>query len=627
MKRQGNMNILSKFTQRFDRDSERQREEGQVVVLFALMSFVLIGAMALSLDVGYLLTERRSAQAAADAAALAAAKGAMDGESWDAVRTTAINYGHANAGDSAGVAVANPPVSGHYAGDDDYYQVTITKEVPKFFLGVVYSGDWSVTASAVAKIGNDGFGAGILALNPDQGGIETHGSTRMHVDGGSIVSNFNYNTSGNTRITATDWIVANDGFQTSGSTLLQGGIGENPNAPEVADPLAELLQPPTLPAFPGNPVPTATDVGSPIPCPGQTPGWWPTPGPSDYFGTPGLYSGGGGGCITIQGVSGPEYVFPYGGYRFQNGAGVSLPYERVRMEGGTWIFQGGPGVSINGSTPYFEMTAGMYSFTGGATINIGGNAPDNILCGGSTSASDCHMYFSGGGGIETGGSNRLTLYPGTYIFDGGPGLTMSGNARLEFMPGTYEFWFGSGADMRFSGSSRVTLNGDPYVKSYFYGTQNNPSDFDMSGSTSFHVPSGEYYFDRGSMINTGSAAIIGEEVFLYFKNGGRVFSSGSASFAFTGIEEQIYPGFYPNVYMYSDRANTATFQWFGTTSTVSSGIVYLPSSPLVMGGASNGKAWRGQLIADRFQLSGSNSTEIEYVEHVAMQVPVIALVE
>jgi hypothetical protein len=227
----------------------------------------------------------------------------------------------------------------------------------------------------------------------------------------------------------------------------------------------------------------------------------------------------------------------------------------------------------------------------------------------------------------SGGSNRIILHPGTYIFNGGPGLWMSGDARLEFMPGTYEFWFGSGADMRFEGSSRIILNGNPYVKAYFYGTQTNNSDLQLSGSSSFHVPSGEYYFDRGSMINSGSAAIIGEGVFLYFKNGGRVYSSGTAAFAFTALTTQIYPGFYPGVYMYSDRSNTATFQWFGTTSTVSTGIVYLPNSPLVMGGASAGKAWRGQLIADRFVLSGYNVTEIEYIEYVPMQTPVVLLVE
>ncbi|MEZ4572649.1 MAG: hypothetical protein R2849_20500 [Thermomicrobiales bacterium] len=549
----------------------------------------------------------------------------MDGASWDTITTTAINYGESNAGDSAEVAIANPPTSGTYAGDDDYYQVTITKDVPKFFLGAVYPGEWYVTANATAKIGADGFGAGILALNSDAGGIQTAGSSRMNVIGGSIVSNYNINTSGNTRLTASGGLSRTMVSRRPARPCWMVRRARTRTAPEVPDPLLELLEPPSLPAFPGNPVPTVNPPN--VSCTGQTPGWWPPPQADDYFATPGRYAGGGSGCVTIQGQPGPDYVFPHGDYRFQGGAGISLPYERIRFEGGVYNFDGGSGISINGSTPYFEMEAGMYSFTGGATISIGGSAPNNILGGGAVDKNENYFYFSGGGGIVTGGSNRLTLYPGTYIFDGGPGISMSGSAQLEFMPGTYEFWFGNGADMRFTGSSRVTLNGNPYVKTYFYGTQNNMSDFDMSGSTSFHVPSGEYYFDRGSMINTGSATIVGEGVFLYFKNGGRVFSTGSASFAFTALDTEIYTGFYPGVYMYSDRANTATFQWFGTTSTVSTGIVYLPSSPLVMGGASNGKAWRGQLIADRFQLSGSNSTDIEYVKYVEMQVPVVALVE
>jgi len=621
------MTTLHRVLSRKNSKISAQREEGQVIVLFALMSFVIVGALALSLDVGFLLSERRAVQAAADSAALATAKGAMSGDSWDTARAAGIDYGQSNAGGGSVVSIANPPTSGAFVGDADYYQATITKEVQKFFVGAIYPGEWNVTATATAKIGTDGFGAGILALNSSEGGIQTGGTTRLHVDGGTIVSNYNIHGSGDTRLTATEWVVANDGFIHEGSTVIHGDIGTNPSAPEIPDPLLDLLDPPTLPAFPANPVSSVNPPLAPCPSSNPTPGWWPVPTPADYFRNPGRYSGTTNGCITVGGVAGPTYVFRSGDYRFHNGAKIALPYENVRLEGGTYNFEGGAGISVEGTTNYFEMRAGRYSFTGGATIAISGLAPNNILGGGATQANQNYFYFSGGGGIVSGGTNNVTLYPGTYIFNGGPGIWMSGSAQLKFMPGTYEFWFGNGADMRFEGSSLVTIQGNPYVKAYFYGTQTNNSDFNMSGSTSFHIPSGEYYFDRGSMIHTGSSAVVGEGVFLYFKNGGRVYSSGTASFAFTALETMIYPGFYPGVYMYSDRANTATFQWFGTTSTVSTGIVYLPSSPLVMGGASAGKAWRGQLIADRFILSGYNATEIEYVEHVPMKVPVVALVE
>ncbi len=628
--RQRTMNIYRHRAFQQDNRSPERREEGQVLVLFALMAFVFVGVLALSLDVGFLMAERRAAQSAADSAVLAAAKGAMDGASLELITETATDYGKSNAGDSAVVNLFTPPVSGTFAGDDSYYQVRVTKDIPKFFVGAVFSGAWYVEADATAKIGSDGFGAGVLALNSNAGGIQTGGYTRLNVTGGSIVSNYNINGSGDTRVTASEWVVANDGFIKAGSTFIQGTEGTNENGPEVVDPLLELLSPPTLPSFPGNPVPTVSPASKT--CPNQTPGWWDSstnsqPGPTKYVGTSGRYTGGGAGCVEIQGPGPYDYVFQSGDYRFQSGAGMKLPYSRIRFAGGRYNFDGGAGISVEGTTNYFEMGAGMYSFTGGASLIISGNAPNNFIGSGATQANHNYFYFSGGGGLISGNTNNVTLYPGTYIFDGGPGISFSGSAQLKFMPGTYEFWFGNGADMKFEGSSRVTLQGNPYVKAYFYGTQINNSDFSMSGSTSFQIPSGEYYFDRGSMTHTGSSAVVGEGVFLYFKNGGRVYSSGSASFAFTALETQIYPGFYPGVYMYSDRANTATFQWFGATSTVSTGIVYLPSSPLVMGGASNGKAWRGQLIADRFILSGSNSTEIEYIEYIPMKVPVVALVE
>ncbi|MBX6341832.1 MAG: pilus assembly protein, partial [Thermomicrobiaceae bacterium] len=47
---------------------------GQVMVMFALMVTILIGFTALAIDVSHLLSERRAAQNAADAAAMAVGK-------------------------------------------------------------------------------------------------------------------------------------------------------------------------------------------------------------------------------------------------------------------------------------------------------------------------------------------------------------------------------------------------------------------------------------------------------------------------------------------------------------------------------------------------------------------------
>jgi hypothetical protein len=600
------------------------RESGQVLILFALFSVVLVGAMALAADAGFLLVKRREVQGAADAAAVAAARAALDGASGGVMTDTANVYVDLNAElDNGQVTVSNPPASGRYAGNADYVQVTVTTEVPKFFLGVLYTGDWEVQASAVAGIQTEGYSTGLLALNSGAGGIRTSGGTTITVNNASIVSNYNIRTTGNTTLTASEYIVANDGFNTSGSTTFTAGKGTNPSAPEIPDPLADLIDPPTLPPFPGNTVPTAS--GSNQSCYSK-PGWWPPPGAADFLGTPGTYSN----CtISIAGNGEPTpYVFPTGQYRFTNGARITTNYHTVRIAGGIWNFSGNNGgISVGGSTPNFEMGQGRYSFTNRATLSIGGNAPNNNLGSGGTTPSSSTFYFDSTASLEAGGSNNVTIYPGTYIFDGGTGLSMSGDNSLTFQPGTYEFWFNNGADMSFSGSSRIVTVGNVYVKMYFYGTSSNPSNLQMSGNTSFNIPPGEYYFDRGQMRNTGSTLISGDSVFLYFTNGGYLHSTGSAGFQFTAPTTTIYPGYYPGVYIYSDRSNTATFQWHGTTNSNSRGIIYLPSSRLTMGGASNAKVWTGQLIVDSLETSGNTSFTVNYEEYVATEIPMVYLVE
>jgi hypothetical protein len=306
---------------------------------------------------------------------------------------------------------------------------------------------------------------------------------------------------------------------------------------------------------------------------------------------------------------GQTFSFPTGDYSFQSGAGINIGGGnggQIVLGGGTWNFDGNGGITVGGSTPNFEMRYGRYSFTNGAKIDIGGSANNNIIgSGGGSSYSNSTFYFSGGGGINTGGSNKVTLYPGTYIFDGGPGIWMHGSDQLIFKSGTYKFYFRNGASLKFSGSSRIISDAGTHVEMYFYGGARSWSDLDMSGST----------------------VIKGENVFLYFKNDGYLESTGSASFSFTAPETVVYPGYYPGVFMYSDARNTATFEWHGSTASVSKGTVYLPSSPLKFGGASYGKQIEGQVIVDRLITGGSTMMGIDYVEYVETSAPAVYLTE
>ena len=229
---------------------EARRAEGQALVLFALFSFVLIGALALALDVGFLLSQRRQAQAAADASALAAARALVAGESRteaeDAAWTYALDNGLASTGDGN----MNVDVQGdHWTGR---VTVDLTKNLPRFFLGAVYTGPWHVNAHAVAEVKDYAAGRYILiALEPP--GIYVNGSMTLTAKDGSIISNDIINSSGESNTVVSDGFIDAAGtIKSNSSWYAPWGIRER-RAP-VQDPFANYAPPPkpTTPAITGK---------------------------------------------------------------------------------------------------------------------------------------------------------------------------------------------------------------------------------------------------------------------------------------------------------------------------------------------------------------------------------------
>jgi Flp pilus assembly protein TadG len=95
--------LADRFVTPFARRSGDESEEGVVLVLVAVSMVVLLGAVALTVDVGRIYQERRELQNGADAAALAVAHDCASGDCGTS-QTTADLYADANATDgSAGV--------------------------------------------------------------------------------------------------------------------------------------------------------------------------------------------------------------------------------------------------------------------------------------------------------------------------------------------------------------------------------------------------------------------------------------------------------------------------------------------------------------------------------------------
>lgn len=224
----------------------RQAHNGQVMILFAVATLVLIGAIALAVDVGYLLAERRQVQAAADAAAMAGAKSALDNKPGEVI-SAARMYATLNAGVPDGAVTVNPNASAPSgSGDADrYVAVTIEKNVQKFFLGAIYGGDWIASASAVAAVEPVEGNYALITLDKNrEPGVYANGNTGIDItgDGGGAMSNTTMQGIGISRFKVEGALHAYGKIQPTGNWSAPDGIVGN-RGRHIADPLADINPP------------------------------------------------------------------------------------------------------------------------------------------------------------------------------------------------------------------------------------------------------------------------------------------------------------------------------------------------------------------------------------------------
>lgn len=215
-------------------------ERGQAMVLIILSIVGIFAFAALAVDLGQMFSARRSAQSAADAAALGTAYDAVAG-SMD--QQTALNLGYdlaaANGYDNNWennwVEINNPPVGGPYCdicndiAGIEYYQARITVHLRPIFAQLFYKGAEEVTVEAVAHAKTfDSATAGdaILSQNrTDLNSILFDGNTKVHVDGGNIRSSggMTKNGGGSGSITATNggsiYYAMDEGFKGSSNPI------------------------------------------------------------------------------------------------------------------------------------------------------------------------------------------------------------------------------------------------------------------------------------------------------------------------------------------------------------------------------------------------------------------------
>lgn len=146
---------------------------GQALVLFALLFVGLAGILGLALDGTRLYFEKRRAQNAADAGAIAGAQEMRRGRrdySSD-VRPAAVNdaalHDYDETQSEVTVDVNVPPTSGPQAGNSDSVEVIVAKQVPTTLMRIIGPSLTTVRARAVAGLKRSAGDACVYVLSPD----------------------------------------------------------------------------------------------------------------------------------------------------------------------------------------------------------------------------------------------------------------------------------------------------------------------------------------------------------------------------------------------------------------------------------------------------------------------------
>ena len=157
--------------------AHRGRRRGAILVVAAVVIVALIGMMALTLECGSLMVERRRAQSIADAAAMAAACDLTynygfnlgtdpQGTAVASALMTAADAGYANDGVTSTVTVNIPPKAGDSVGKAGYVEVLVSHNQARGFSAIFGDGTLSVGARSVARGQWQTYPIAFLALEP-----------------------------------------------------------------------------------------------------------------------------------------------------------------------------------------------------------------------------------------------------------------------------------------------------------------------------------------------------------------------------------------------------------------------------------------------------------------------------
>lgn len=234
------------------RPIQEPAESGQIIILMAVFLVLLLLIVAVLIDIGTVLNDRRQAQGAADTVALTAASALCNGQDPVAAGLImAANNGFFNDGIEDSITINNPPLSGPYTGDNSYVTVELTAVTHTSFAQIFYSGEPKNTVRATTACrkggwGNPAAGTAVLALNKNAvQSLKRIGNGTTRVENGGIFVNSDHENAlfrNGKSVLAADWISIVGGYNNNAEkNLLTPSL--NTGVPRIEDPFLGLAAP------------------------------------------------------------------------------------------------------------------------------------------------------------------------------------------------------------------------------------------------------------------------------------------------------------------------------------------------------------------------------------------------
>ncbi len=387
-----------------------KEQSGQVLVLTSLSMMVLLGMMAMAVDVGLLFRAKREAQIAVDAAAVAAAldykyNASVSSATTQGQAAAAVN-GVTNGSGGAVVTINIPPVDGPEQGESGFIEAIVQDPTPTLFMTMF--GLKSVDVAARAVVGS-GSGNGCLwTLARSGADVSLTGSGALTASHCDI-----YDDSG-----------ASDALELTGSGSISAlSIGVS-----------------------GNYQKTGSGTISPTP----TTGIAPAADPLASLPTPTIATGTCSSSCTPSFAGSSNNTLEPGTYTSISNTGSGT----LTLEAGNYVITGN---LSNTGAGGLVLGAGNYT--------IGGNFTDT----GSGPATLGSGFYEIGGNLQLTGSGSLTATGVTFYTQGSTTVTGSSNLTLTApTSGSYSgvLFFQSRSDndaMSITGSSGSTIQGIVYA--------------------------------------------------------------------------------------------------------------------------------------------------------------------